>query len=132
VALKAFVIEDNAAIRASLIEALEELAGIETAGTAGTEQAAVAWLTDASHAWDVAIVDLVLEPRGGSGFGVLRALKERSPSRKMVVLTGTASDEVRRQCLALGADGVFDKSMQTDDLLEYCAALARNEGTGGS
>ena len=123
-ALKAFVVEDNVSIRESLIEALAELTGIETAGVAGSEKAAIAWLTNADNAWDIAIVDLILEP-GGSGFGVLRALRNRDPARKMVVLTGTANPDVRRQCEALGSDGVFDKAIETDALLDYCAALSR-------
>ena len=125
-ALKAFVVEDNVSIRDSLIEALAELAGIETGGVAGSEKAAIAWLTDARNEWDVAIIDLILEP-GGSGFGVLNALRERKPGRKMVVLTGTANPEVRRQCEALGCDGVFDKSIETDALMDYCLALARGQ-----
>jgi DNA-binding NarL/FixJ family response regulator len=124
-ALRGFVVEDNASIRDSLIEALAELGGVETAGTAATEKAAVAWLTDPANAWDIAIVDLVLVPGGGSGFGVLRSLRDRKPSQKVVVLTGTASIDVRRQCEALGGDGVFDKSMETEALLDYCVALDR-------
>ena len=125
-ALKAFVVEDNVSIRESLIEALAELAGIETGGVAGSEKAAIAWLTDAGNDWDIAIIDLILEP-GGSGFGVLNALRERKPGQKMVVLTGTANPDVRRQCEALGSDGVFDKSIETDALMDYCLALARGQ-----
>ena len=124
-ALKAFLVEDNASIRDSLIEALAELGGIQTAGVASTEEDAVAWLRNAANAWDVAIVDLTLQPGGGSGFGVLRALQDRSAARKMVVLTGTATRDVRRQCEALGSDGIFDKSMETEALLDYCLALDR-------
>jgi CheY-like chemotaxis protein len=123
-ALKAFVVEDNVSIRESLVEALAELAGIETGGVAGNEKAAIAWLTDAANEWDIAIVDLILEP-GGSGFGVLNACRQRKPGQKMVVLTGTANPEVRKQCEALGGDGVFDKSIETDALMDYCLALAR-------
>ena len=123
-ALKAFVVEDNVSIRTSLIEALTELAGIEAAGVASTEATAVAWLRDPAHEWDIAIVDLVLEPRGGSGLGVLRSLRDRKPHQKMVVLTGSASPEIRRQCEALGGDRVFDKSMETEALLDYCLSLS--------
>jgi DNA-binding NarL/FixJ family response regulator len=125
-ALKAFVVEDNLSIRDSLVEALAELAGIETAGSARNEHDAVAWLTDASHPWDLAIVDLALEPGGGSGLGVLRALQQRRPGQRMVVLTGTAGAEMRRLCEALGADAVFDKAMDTDALLDHCLAYARD------
>jgi DNA-binding NarL/FixJ family response regulator len=121
--LKAFVVEDKVSIRESLIEALAELAGIETTGVAASEKAAVAWLTDEANAWDIAIVDLILEP-GGSGFGVLNALRHRKPSQKMVVLTGTANADVRRHCEKLGCDRVFDKSMETEALMSYCQELA--------
>ena len=121
--LKAFVVEDNIAIREGLSEALAELAGITTAGEASSEKAALAWLADPANEWDLAIVDILLE-HGGSGFGVLRALQGRDPARKVVVLTGTANPDVRRECIALGSDGVFDKSIETDALLEYCLQLA--------
>jgi DNA-binding NarL/FixJ family response regulator len=127
--LKAFVVEDNTSIRESLIEALWELAGIETAGVAANEKTAIAWLTDEANDWDVAIIDLILEP-GGSGFGVLNACRDRKPGRKMVVLTGTANPNVRKQCEALGSDGVFDKSIETDALMDYCLSLAQAAGRG--
>ena len=127
-ALKAFVVEDQAAVRESLIEALSEIGGIATAGWASDEKTAIAWLRDPAHHWDLAVVDLVLEPGGGSGFGVLQALRSRLSTQKMVVLTATAEPEVRRHCLDMGADGVFDKAMETEALLDYCVALARAAG----
>lgn len=127
-ALKAYVVEDSPQIRDSLVEALSELAGIEAAGSAGDEKTAVAWLRDPAHHWDIAVVDLTLEPGGGSGFGVLQALRDRASTRKMVVLTGAANPEIRRRCEALGADGVFDKAMETEAMLDYCVKLARAAG----
>lgn len=128
-AVQAFVVEDNPAIRTSLIEALAELAGIETAGVAGTEPAAVAWLSDPANTWDIAVVDLGLGSAKGSGtgFGVLAALSQRRPGQKMVVLTGTATPQIRQRCEQLGADGIFDKSLETEALLDYCMALARQK-----
>lgn len=123
-ALEAFIVEDNPSIRESLIEALSELAGIRTTAFAGSEKAAVAWLNNPQNHWDIAIVDLILEP-GGSGFGVLQACHHRQPEQKVVVLTATANPAVRSQCEALGSDRVFDKSIETDALMEYCAALSR-------
>lgn len=127
-ALKAYVVEDQAAVRESLVEALSEIGGIATAGWASDEKTAVAWLRDPAHHWDIAVVDLVLEPGGGSGFGVLQALRSRPSTQKMVVLTATAEPQVRRHCLDMGADGVFDKAMETEAMLDYCVALARAAG----
>ena len=125
--LKAFIVEDNLSIRESLAEALAELAGVETCGVASDEKAAAAWLTDPANEWEIAIVDLVLEA-GGNGFGVLRACSGRDPAQKMVVLTATANPAVRRQCEALGSDRVFDKSMETEALIEWCSAQSRAKG----
>lgn len=129
--LRAFVVEDNASIRESLSEALWELAGITTAGFAADQASAIAWLKDPANAWDVAIVDLILE-RGGSGFAVLQACRDRAPERKVVVLTGTANPNVRKQCEALGCDGVFDKSIETDALMDYCQSLAKAHPGAGA
>jgi DNA-binding NarL/FixJ family response regulator len=126
-ALQAFLVEDNPQIRQSLAEALEEFGSIHTAGSAASEKDAVAWLRDPANHWDIAIVDLVLEP-GGSGFGVLKAVQDRPAPRKVIVLTGSASPDIRARCEALGCDGVFDKSMETEALLDYCAALGRAAG----
>lgn len=126
--LKAFIVEDQAQIRESLVEALAELGKIEAVGFAADEKAATAWLSDPANPWDIAIVDLVLVPGGGSGFGVLQALRNRPVTRKVIVLTGTANPQVRRHCEEMGADGVFDKAMETEAMLDYCVALARASG----
>jgi len=68
--------------------------------------------------------DLILEP-GGSGFGVLRACRDCKPGQKVVALTATANPDMPKRCKALGSDGVFDKSMETDPLIDYCLALAQ-------
>lgn len=126
--LKAFLVEDQPAIREGLVEALSEIANIECTGWAADEKSALAWLRDPGNHWDVAIVDLVLQPRGGSGYGVLQALRDRPPTRQMVVLTGTANPQVRKRCEEMGADGVFDKAMETDAMLDYLSALSRAAG----
>ena len=127
-ALKAFVVEDQPSVRDSLLEALNELASIEAAGWAADEKGAIAWLRNPANHWDIAIVDLVLEPGGGSGFGVLQAVRDHPNTRKVIVLTGTANPQVRRHCEDMGADGVFDKAMDTEAMLDYCVALARAAG----
>ena len=45
----------------------------------------------------------------------------------MVVLSNYATPDVRRKCLELGADRVFDKSNEIDALIAYCGALAAGD-----
>jgi DNA-binding NarL/FixJ family response regulator len=58
---------------------------------------------------------------------VLRAMHGLPPTIKLVVLTNYASPDMRRKCLELGADRVFDKSDEIDALIQYCKRLAAGE-----
>ena len=73
--LKTYIVEDNPTIRENLIGTLEELADINSVGTADTENEGKEWLTENPNEWDLAIVDLFLKQ--GSGLGVLAACRDR-------------------------------------------------------
>ena len=123
--LKAYIVEDSPVIRESLIATLEELGPVAVVGTAEDEATAVRWLTRASNEFDLVIVDLFLKQ--GSGLGVLKAAHALRPRRYMVVLSNYATKDMRRKCLELGADRVFDKSNEIDALIQYCGQLAGGE-----
>ena len=116
--LRIYLVEDNAIIRDNLAAALEELADAELCGSAGGERAATAWLKTHPDDWDLAIVDIFLKQ--GNGVGVVAAGMARRPEQRLVVLTNYASPAVREQCLKLGADAVFDKSHDIDELVDFC------------
>ncbi|AMO24185.1 hypothetical protein GCM10027034_16220 [Ramlibacter solisilvae] len=118
--LKTYIVEDNATIRDNLIGALEELARVKALGWSESENEAKAWLAGNEGHWDLAIVDLFLKQ--GSGLGVLEACRSRPQGRLVVVLSNYATSDVRRRCMELGADAVFDKSNEIDALVEYCMA----------
>jgi DNA-binding NarL/FixJ family response regulator len=118
--LKAFIVEDSPVIRENLVAALEEMAPIEVVGTAQDEASAVRWLDE--NACDLAVVDIFLKT--GSGLGVLKAASLSDKALKLVVLSNYATPDMRRKCLELGADRVFDKSNEIDALILYCCRLA--------
>ena len=117
--VRVFVVEDNPVIRESLAEALRELAPVEIVGFAEDEPAAVEWLRKHEADVDLLIIDIFLNR--GSGLGVLQY--ENTASFNKVVLSNYATEEMRRKCLSLGADRVFDKSREFEALVEYCARL---------
>jgi DNA-binding NarL/FixJ family response regulator len=117
VKLKTFFVEDNPTIRDNLVETLEELTPVQAIGFADDEATAVLWLHSQMD-WQLAIVDLFLLQ--GSGLGVVAAASQRRPDQKVVVLSNYATTEIRRRCLQLGADAVFDKSDELDDLIAFC------------
>ena len=116
--LRIYLVEDNAIIRENLAAALAELANTTLCGTADGEKSAVSWIKAHPDAWDLAIIDIFL--KDGNGIGVVAAAKVRRACQKLVVLTNYASSGVRDQCLKLGADAVFDKSHDIDNLVDFC------------
>jgi DNA-binding NarL/FixJ family response regulator len=123
--LKTYIVEDSPVIRDNLVATLEELVPVRVVGTAADESTALAWLGQTGNLVDLVIIDIFLDR--GSGLGVLRHMKGRQHGAKLVVLSNFATAEMRRRCLELGADKVFDKSEEIDALIQYCARLAAGE-----
>jgi DNA-binding NarL/FixJ family response regulator len=91
-------------------------------GSAEDENAALRWLQAASSHCDLMIIDIFL--KSGTGLEVLRRAAELRPDARRVVLTNYATPEMRQRCSQLGADRVFDKSSELDELLAYCETLS--------
>lgn len=121
-ALTCFLVEDNAVIRENLVATLEEMLDMRVLGHAVDENGAIHWMSESHPGCDLVIIDLFLAQ--GTGLNVLRAAGERMPAARRVVLSNYATPDMRQRCLALGADKVFDKSAELDDLLAYCGDLA--------
>ena len=117
-ALRTYIVEDNPTIRENLIATLEELASIESVGSAETESEGKTWLVENQQGWDLAIIDLFLKQ--GSGLGILTACRERTQAQKVVVLSNYATPDIRKRCAQLGVDAVFDKSNEIDALIDFC------------
>jgi two-component system, OmpR family, response regulator len=128
VELKTYIVEDNATIRENLIGTLEELACIKPLGWAETENDAKGWLSQNGQQWDLTIVDLFLKQ--GSGLGVLESCRSRPAGQKVVVLSNYATVDMRKRCIQLGADAVFDKSNEIDALVAYCIAQSESPCPG--
>ncbi|KQW64220.1 response regulator [Variovorax sp. Root411] len=116
--VRTFIVEDNPTIRKNLMGALREVARVDPVGEAESEEEASRWLSCNLSQWDLAIVDLFL--KDGTGFSVLEACRHRGPGQKIVVLSNFATPDMRRRCAQLGADAVFDKATEIEDLMEYC------------
>lgn len=128
--VRTFIVEDNPTIRENLVGTLREVARVDPVGLADTEAESTRWLTRNMALWDLAIVDLFL--KDGTGLSVLQACRHRDPSQKMVVLSNHATPDMRRRCLQLGADAVFDKAADLDGFFSLCASFeAEGRESGG-
>jgi len=124
--VRTFIVEDSSVVRENLIAALEENTPIEVIGVAEDESSAIDWLMRGDHECDLVIVDIFL--RAGTGLGVLKGIGALDQHTKRVVLSNHATADIRVKCLELGADEVFDKSNEIDEMLLYCNRLVHGTG----
>ena len=116
--VRAFIVDDNPTLRANLAGTLRAMARVEPVGEADSEAGGSAWLREHAGQWDLAIVDLFIG--AGSGLRVLEACRVREPGQRVVVLSNHTTHQVRVRCRQLGADAVFDKATELDDLIDFC------------
>lgn len=123
--VRIFLVEDSSIIRENLVDALRETAPVEIVGTADNEATAIDWLRRRNETCDLVIVDIFL--KSGSGLGVLKALVDVPDAPMRVVLSNHATPGVRAKCLELGADAVFDKSNELDEMLGWLRRFSRSD-----
>ena len=122
--LRALIVEDSPAILESLQGLLEELELVVVVATAAAEAEACAWMDARTNGCDVAIIDMFLAQ--GTGLNVLQHMQSYQHPPERVVLTNYASLEMRSRCKALGAEAIFDKSTEIDDLVEWLTTRVRH------
>lgn len=118
--LQALIVEDSAPISERLAEMVAVPGRIEIGATVATERDALS-ACDA-NTFDIAIVDLQLAQ--GTGFGVIRRLRERAgPFTCVVVLTNHAVPALRTAAYQAGADHFLDKSKDFPSVSRVVADL---------
>ena len=103
-----FIVEDSIAVREHLVRTIADLPGLDIVGTAEDVSAAITGLTAAPP--DALILDLQLP--SGSGLQVLRAVRERLPLLRVIVMTNFAAEPYRKAAMAAGAEVFLDKSAE--------------------
>jgi DNA-binding NarL/FixJ family response regulator len=106
--LRVFLVEDLPHMRELLEDLVGAIGGLRVVANAGTEAEAKLWLEDNPGAWDLAVIDLVLEQ--GSGMDVIARAKATTPHKKVVVFSSYVTPGMRAHCLKIGAEAVFDKA----------------------
>lgn len=118
--VRVFLVDDMPKERNTAADLLATLGDFRVVGAAGTEAEANLWLDEHANGWDLAIVDLALEQ--GAGLSVIARCRAQPGRGKVVVFSGYATPGVRRRCIELGADVVFDKS-DLESLLLFCRGV---------
>jgi DNA-binding NarL/FixJ family response regulator len=120
--IRVFLVEDLPAVRTLVIENLEDIDGLQLAGYAETEEAAVDWLDH--HDCEVLILDLEL--REGNGIGVLKQLAATGerPDLVKIIYSNHVGPNIRRLATKFGASYFFDKSLDTPQLRTLLETLS--------
>lgn len=112
--MKVFLVENSPPVRDRLRALLQGVRGVEMVGEANSADEALRGIV-ASGAHAV-VLDLHLDGTG-TGFDVLRGLRESAPQVAAYILSNFASETYRRAAERLGARGFFDKASEIPVLL---------------
>lgn len=112
-----YLVEDNHTLRESITEALKELAQARVAAYAENETDAINWLAVYSHTVDIVVLDIHLPD--GSGYSILRQMRDAGLRHPIVVLTNNSSSDVRRLCIEAGATAFFDKAIEQEQFFQF-------------
>ena len=124
--LKVFLVEDSAALRAHLSDILITEAKVIIVGMAETEAQAKDWLERNPDNWDIALIDLFL--REGTGAGVVQQVRNRRSNQTVFVMTNHISDDaLLHSCKLMGANAVYHKGTELDDMVANCIGLAARQ-----
>ena len=118
--MQVYLVEDSQILR-GLITSSITAAGAEVCGSSARAEEAIEDIFALNP--DVVVIDLSL--RSGSGFDVLKVLKEQNfaPDAIKLVLTNHGTPEYRLACALLGADRFFDKSTEMAQALAFIGSM---------
>lgn len=126
-AKRVFIIEDEAAIRENLIDAMSRH-GYEVTGFADR---ATAQAGSAQRPPDLAVIDVGLADEPEGGFELCRWYREQFPAMPILILSARDSDIDVVSGLRLGADDYVTKSVSLPHLMARVTALFRRAELSG-
>jgi DNA-binding NarL/FixJ family response regulator len=121
--IRVLIVDDHAVVREGLRAFLEVQDGIDVAGEAADGVQALELA--AALEPDVILMDLVM-PRL-DGVGAMRALRERSPRSRVIVLTSFLDDGRLLPAVQAGADGYLLKDVEPAELARAIRTVQAGE-----
>jgi DNA-binding NarL/FixJ family response regulator len=114
------VVDDTASVRERFVSMLAALPGVDSVIEAASASAAL----DALRDWQPDVVLLDLHLPDCRGLSLAARVKRARPAALLLVVTNHGTPQHRRRLLALGADALFDKSREFDEVVRLVAEAA--------
>ncbi|MGH2476063.1 MAG: response regulator transcription factor [Candidatus Limnocylindrales bacterium] len=121
--IRVALVDDHHLIREGLRLVLSAVDAFEVVGEAATRDRAFE-LVETTRP-DVLLLDVTFPD--GDGLQLLRTLRDRAPSLRVVVVTMHSDAETVRQALAAGASGYVVKGAHSQELVDAIRAVSRGE-----
>ena len=122
--LRVLVAEDDAQVRAALVELLEGESDLELVGSVGDARSAI----DRATALQPDVVLLDVNMPGGGGQAAAKGIRRGAPGTKLIVLSGQDDRATVLQMLQVGVVGYLVKGSPVSEILE----AIRRAPDGGS
>ena len=121
--LRLLIVDDHEVVRLGMRALLERHPTFTVVAEAATQEEAVARAE--AHRPDIVLMDIRLG--GGSGIEACRAITERLPETKVLMLTSFADDELLFAAIRAGATGYLLKQIAGGDVIRAIEGAARGE-----
>ena len=121
--IRVLIADDHAVVRQGLRTFLELQDDIEVVADVADGEAALRAASE--HEPDVVLMDLVMP--GGGGVAAIRALRERRPEARVLVLTSFLDDEKLFPAVRAGAAGYLLKDVQPAELVRAIRTVDQGE-----
>jgi two-component system, NarL family, response regulator LiaR len=122
-AIRVLIVDDHQVVREGLRNFLELQDGMEVAGEAGDGEEGIDLATELRP--DVVLMDLVMPTLGG--VEAMRAIRERVPGTRVIVLTSFIDEEHLLPAMRAGAAGYLLKNVQPQELARAIRAADAGE-----
>lgn len=121
--MKIFIADDSEILRKHLTTLLIEIPGVKIVGYAENTDEAIAGIESANP--DVVILDIRMP--GAGGIHVLKTVRQSNPDLRIIIFTDYPYPQYRKKCLEEGTDYFFDKSSESEKLVELIRKMTRSE-----
>jgi DNA-binding NarL/FixJ family response regulator len=121
--MKILIADDSEILRKHLTNLLTEIPGVDIIGYAEDTESAIAGIE--TENLDAAIIDIRMP--GAGGIQVLKTVRQAHPDLRIIIFTDYPYPQYRKKCFEEGADYFFDKSTESEKLVELIRKMVRGE-----